>query len=152
VKRRPAEPNEHGKYALVEATDLVDTIGVRARTPTGGASPPGGSGAHFGEGWAASPRRNARPLGIRALTSYLTETDDEEENVSTEQEKRGQIEEAAEKAFDELDPLASWVTLRDTWVGGYIEATPPPPRRPPTPTARATPPASPRSPDTPGSG
>src|SRR5207244_1980315 len=76
TKRRPAEPNEHGKYALVSVTELVDTVGVRAAHPDGRRIAAWWIGRAFGEGWAASPRRNARALGIRALTSYLTETED----------------------------------------------------------------------------
>lgn len=112
VRRRPAEPNEQGKYALVEVTTTEDTTGARGRHPDGRALAAWWIGTTFGEGWAASPRRNARQLGIRALTAYLTEDEIEEENVSTPEEKRAAIEGEAR---------AAWVQLCDSEVGPFDE-------------------------------
>jgi hypothetical protein len=102
TRRRPDEPNEQGKFALVETVELVDTLGVRACHPDGRRIAAWWVGRTFGEGWAASPRRNARPLGIRALTRYLTEI--EEENVVNEEkaEHWGEIQAAAHKACTDL--------------------------------------------------
>ncbi len=64
VRRRPDEPDERGKYALVSVVEVVDTLGVRAAHPDGRRLAAWWVGTAFGEGWVASPRRNARSLGI----------------------------------------------------------------------------------------
>lgn len=106
-RTRPDEPNEHGKYALVTTITVVDTIGVRARHPDGRAVVAWWIGSEdswgFGEGWAASPRRNARALGKNDLTAYLT---DEEVLPMAEQEQKdatpiGVLFAQAKAAFDE---------------------------------------------------
>jgi hypothetical protein len=118
VRRRPDEPDERGKYALVETTELVDTLGVRAAHPDGRRIAAWWVGRAFSEGWAAGPRRNARPLGIRALTAYLTEI--EEENVNeTTTEHRPMVETWAAEAIADgalMDNISDPV---DGYLRGY---------------------------------
>lgn len=135
VRRRPAEPNEHGKYALVSVVETVDTLGVRAAHPDGRRLAAWWVGRAFGEGWAASPRHNAAPLGIRALTSYLTEIEIVEEETVNEEQEQGPVSALAEKSrasFEEWhtarrpsfpeDDREACELVAESYVAGYVAA------------------------------
>jgi hypothetical protein len=119
TRRRPAEPNEHGKYALIEATSIVDTVGLRAQHPDRRRIAALWVGDSLDEAWAASPRRNARKLGIRDLTKYLTETEEDEMEQEKERAPRSMVETWAAEALADGALMDNMSDAGDGYVSGY---------------------------------
>ena len=129
VRRRPDEPDERGKYALASVVEVADTLGVRAQHPDGRRIAAWWVGRGFGEGWVASPRRNARRLGIRALTAHLTETEEAAPmpEPEKERERTSALFAAAKAAFDagaeERQASSSARMPHNLFTAGYLAGT-----------------------------